>query len=265
MRILRIVALHFQQALQYRSRSFLWFLLALLNPAIYLLFWRAAIHSGHIVGTQVIFNDIASYYLLVVIAGALLIAHVEEDVAMIDIKQGELVKYLLKPYPYFWMKFIEEIPYRVIQGTYGWIGLLIMLLIFGNILRVVHDPVRILLAICISIAAFFLSFIFKMIVGIATFWIDDFSGLQQLMFVLISLFAGFIQPIEYFHPILRSIALATPFPYMIYYPVVAWTGTLPLLQAVNVLLIQLGIIGVFAYAYIVLWKKGVKEFTGVGQ
>ncbi len=155
MRILRIVALHFQQALQYRSRSFLWFLLALLNPAIYLLFWRAAINSGHIIGTKVIFNDIASYYLLVVIAGALLIAHVEEDVAMIDIKQGELVKYLLKPYSYFWMKFIEEIPYRVIQGTYGWIGLLIMLLIFGNVLKVVHDPVQIIYAICISIASFF--------------------------------------------------------------------------------------------------------------
>ena len=265
MRILRIVALHFQQALQYRSRSFLWFLLALLNPAIYLLFWRAAINSGHIIGTKVVFNDIASYYLLVVIAGALLIAHVEEDVAMVDIKQGELVKYLLKPFSYFWMKFIEEIPYRVIQGTYGWIGLLIMLLIFGNILKVVHDPLQIVYAICISIAAFFLSFVFKMIIGITTFWIDDFSGLQQLMFVLISLFAGFIQPLEYFHPVLRSIALATPFPYMIYYPVVAWTGVLPVSQALNVLLIQLAIISVFAYIYAVLWKKGVKEFTGVGQ
>ncbi len=104
-----------------------------------------------------------------------------------------------------------------------------------------------------------------MIIGITTFWIDDFSGLQQLMFVLISLFAGFIQPIEYFHPVLRSIALATPFPYMIYYPVVAWTGVLPVSQALNVLLIQLAIISVFAYIYAVLWKKGVKEFTGVGQ
>lgn len=265
MRILRIVALHFQQALQYRSRSFLWFLLALLNPAIYLLFWRAAINSGHIIGEKVVFADIASYYLLVVIAGALLIAHVEEDVAMVDIKQGELVKYLLKPYSYFWMKFIEEIPYRVIQGAYGWIGLIVMLLIFGNILKVVHDPVRILYAICISVAAFFLSFVFKMIIGITTFWIDDFSGLQQLMFVLISLFAGFIQPIEYFHPILRSIALATPFPYMIYYPVVAWTGALPVTLAPQILLIQLVIISLFSFIYIKLWKSGVKEFTGVGQ
>ena len=265
MRILRIVALHFQQALQYRSRSFLWFLLALLNPAIYLLFWRGAIHSGHIVGTPVVFSEIASYYLLVVIAGALLIAHVEEDVAVVDIKQGGLVKYLLKPYSYFWMKFIEEIPYRIIQGAYGWMGLLIMLLIFGNILKVVGDPIQILYAICITVAAFFLSFVFKMIIGIVTFWIDDFSGLQQLMFVLISLFAGFIQPIEYFHPILRSIALVTPFPYMIYYPVVAWTGALPVSEALPILLIQLTIIGVFSCIYMVLWKKGVKEFTGVGQ
>ena len=265
MRILRIIFLHFEHALQYRSRSFLWFLLALLNPAIYLLFWKAAIHSGHMTGTKVIYADIASYYLLVVIAGALLIAHVEEDVAMTDIKEGGLVKYLLKPFPYFWMKFMEEFPYRIIQGFYGWIGLLIMLVIFGNILTIVHEPLQIFLAICITIAAYFLSFVFKMVIGVTTFWIDDFSGLQQLMFVLISLFAGFIQPIEYFHPTLRAIAIATPFPYMIYYPVIAWTGKLTIGLGWRVLLIQVCMILAFSAVYAVLWKRGVKEFTGIGQ
>jgi ABC-2 type transport system permease protein len=265
MRILRIISPYFQEALQYRSRSFLWFLLALLNPAIYLLFWKAAIDSGHMTGPKVVYADIASYYLLLVIAGALLIAHIEEEVATTDIKEGGLVKYLLKPFSYFWMKFFEEFPYRIIQGSYACLGLILMIFIFGNILRLVHDPLRIVLAICISVAAYFLSFIFKMVIGIVTFWIDDFSGLQQLMFVLITLFAGFVQPIDYFHPTLRAIALATPFPYMIYYPVIAWTGALDLSLAWQVLGIQFALIGGFTLLYGYLWKKGVKEFTGVGQ
>lgn len=265
MRIVRIIALHFQQGLQYRSRSFIWFLLALLNPAIYLLFWRAAINSGHMIGTPVVYADIASYYLLVVIAGALLIAHVEEEVAVTDIKEGGLVKYLLKPFSYFWFKFFEELPYRVIQGFYGGVGLLLMILVFGNMLRVVSDPLRITLAIGISVAAYFVSFVFKMVIGVTTFWIDDFSGLQQLMFVLISLLAGFIQPIDYFPGILRHIALLTPFPYMIYYPVIAWTGKLTLEAAWQVFCIQLGIIGVLGCIYALMWKHGVRAFIGVGQ
>jgi ABC-2 type transport system permease protein len=265
MRFLRIIGLHFEQGLQYRSRSFLWFLLALLNPAIYLLFWTAVIRSGTMSGATVSLPAITTYYLLLVIAGALLMAHIEEDVASVDIKEGGLVKYTLKPYPYFWLKFFEELPYRIIQGGYGVIGFILLVLLFGAHIHVVSQWPQILIAIAISVAAYFISFVFKMLIGISAFWIDDFTGLQQLVFVLISLFAGFIEPLEYFAPMLRTIAFATPFPYMIYYPVVAWSGSLPWDRAVSVLGIQMGILAILTGSYIFLWRRGIRQFTAVGQ
>ncbi|MCX6731284.1 MAG: hypothetical protein NTZ55_05540, partial [Candidatus Roizmanbacteria bacterium] len=53
------------------------------------------------------------------IGGLFLTSHVEQEVAEMDIKQGELVNYLTKPISYYWINFIGELPYRVLQAFYA--------------------------------------------------------------------------------------------------------------------------------------------------
>ena len=112
MRHLRIFLLHLQYAFELRSRSFVWFLISFINASIYLLFWQGALRTGNVIVEGLSLSGITSYYLLLIIAGAFLTVHIDEDIALGDIKQGYLVKYLTRPFSYFWIKFIEEIPYR---------------------------------------------------------------------------------------------------------------------------------------------------------
>lgn len=265
MRYVRILLLHFEQAFEYRSRNLVWFLIELINPLLYLLFWRGAMQSNHTLLSGLTFTDIASYYFLLIFAGAVLIVHIEEDVALLDIKEGGLVKYLTRPFSYFWLKFFEEIPWRIIQGFFGIIILLFFISFYGNIIKLVNDPQTIIFVICIGILAYLLSFVFKMVVGLSAFWIIDYSGLQQLLTVIFLVFAGYVIPIQFFHPVLQSISNILPFAYMIYYPVLALQGKLVGIEAVKILFIQSIWLLALSAIYNRMWKKGVRMFTGIGQ
>jgi len=134
MRYLRIFSIYFQDAFVQKSRSFVWFLLSLTGPFMFLLFW-----TGAKVTKNAGFNlsAISSYYFLLTIASSLLMAHIENEVGIIDIHEGGLVNYLLKPFSYFWLKFFLEIPWRILQSIMGGIVFLLLILFFISV-KTIH-------------------------------------------------------------------------------------------------------------------------------
>ncbi|MCL4359876.1 hypothetical protein M1555_01290 [Patescibacteria group bacterium] len=265
MKYVRMFLLHFEQAFEYRSRNLVWFLVELLNPLLYLLFWRAAYAGGKLTGMPLSFSEITSYYFLLIFAGAFLTVHVEEDVARHDIQEGGLVKYLLRPFSYFWIKFYEELPWRVIQGAFGVVILAGFLVSFGSFLHVASAPAALVVAGISGVIAYFLSFVFKMIVGLSALWMTDYSGFEQLVTVIFMVFAGFVIPVQFFHPLLRTLAEILPFAYMIYYPVMALEGNLLGWDAVRVIAIQIVWLITLLLCYKKLWVTGLRLFTGIGQ
>ncbi len=251
--------------MNFRSRIFIWFLTAFLNPLYILIFWIAVIKDKGNVLTGWNLSTISTYYLLIMIAGSFIIAHIEEDVAIRDIREGQLISHIIKPMSYFWMKFLSELGWRMTQGFFGVLVFIIFFVLFNRFVSFPNTLIGIISTTLIVALAFLISFTFKMIVGISAFWFVDFWGLQQIVEVVIIILAGFIMPIEFFPDWLRSISLSTPFPYMIYYPILSFQSKLSNPQILNVILIQLIWLAVLGVAYKWLWGKGVKKFTGVGQ
>lgn len=265
MRYIRIILLQFQYVFEHPSHSFVYFLISIVNPLVMIVFWIGALKtSGNsLSGLQL--SSITSYYFLLSLGSAFLMAHVENDVAKEDIKEGGLVTYLLKPFSYYWISFFEEIPYRVLQGLFGVLLGVVLILFFGNFFTFSDTVLIILLSILITILAYMISFTFKMIVGIIAFWLTDVGGFLQLIDAIIFVFAGFILPIHLFPEILRDITYVLPFPYMIYFPIVAFQGTLSIQELFRVIGVQCLWLGIFYVVYKVLWNKGIQKFTGVGQ
>ncbi|MCX6717047.1 MAG: hypothetical protein NTU76_00005, partial [Candidatus Taylorbacteria bacterium] len=110
MKWLRIVGLHFDRTFEYRLKSLFWIFIPISNNLTLILFWA---------GSSVSMSYITTYYVLMTLASLLLTSHVEYEVAEYDIKQGQLVNYLLKPISYYWINFIGELPYRVLQSFYA--------------------------------------------------------------------------------------------------------------------------------------------------
>ena len=265
MRYARIFALHFQEAFALRSRSVVWFGVALINPIIYYLFWSGAYAGNQAPFTQWNLSSIATYYFLLVIAGSLLIVHIEEDVAYRDIQLGGLSQFLLKPLPYILLKFFNELPWRIIQAFFGVIIFIVFWILFGSFVTLAHTASAILFAICIAFCGYMISFLFKMIVGISALWLTDYSGLQQLVDAIILVFAGMLMPLEFYPIVIRQVAFSLPFSYMIYFPILAFQGKLTVFESLRTIGIQLVWIVILVGIYQLLWKRGTRLFTGLGQ
>ena len=265
MRYFRIFFLHFQDVFHNRGRAFVWFLVSFITPLLLLMFWQGAIREHGEVYGQWNSSAITSYYLLLAIAMSFLIAHIEEDVAFRDIKEGALVKYLVRPFPYFFLKCMEEIPWRIIQGSFGILIFLFFRFVLGLSLPLAHGMVGILLAIIILTLAMAVSYVFKMVIGLTAFWTTDFWGTVAMIEFAFSIFGGIVAPLVLYPPPLFLVAQILPFAYIVYFPVVAIEGMLSVDQSLRVIGIQIVWIVLLYMLYGWLWKRGVKQFSAVGQ
>lgn len=263
MKYVRIFFLYFQQAFVYRGRSVVWFFISLFNPLILLLFWYAALTGGKTTVSWSL-SDVTAYYVLLIISASFLDVHIEENVANEDISEGGLNAYLLKPVSYAIVKLCTELPYRLLQGSFGVIVFCVIHFGLGIQFPLVYGVVEIVSAVCMILFAFCISFLFKMIVGISAFWTTDYSGLAEMTDVLILLFGGFVVPLEFFPSFWNTVATYTPFPYGTYYPVLAVEGRLALGEMWRIIGIQLGWIFTLGAIYRLMWKKGVRLYSGVG-
>lgn len=264
MRYFRIFLLHFQDAFTDRSRSFVWLLIPFVNGGFFLLFWTAAFRANNQLIAGWSSSAIITYYLLLIIASALLYSHIEDRVEF-DIQRGEVMKYLLKPFPYYLSMFFLELPYRLIQGVYATVFYLIMAYFWPSIRIAFTNLETVLLVVCIFILAFFLTHTYKMLLGMVTFWTKDNKGLMETSSVLILLLAGFNLPLTLLPTALSHIALSLPFAYFMYFPIISLQGKLSQPELFHVLVTQAFWLFIFGISYKIMLKNGLKKFTAVGQ
>ena len=265
MRYVRIFLLHFQDTFAERARSFVWFLIALINPLILLLFWRGAfLETGSTLAGWNL-STMASYYLLLIIAGAFLSVHIDEKIAYYDIQEGALSSYLIRPFSYALWNFFIELPYRILQGAFGVAVFLIFRLIFGPMIAIRTDWPSLSLAILIIVLGLLISFFFKMILGLSALWTTDYSGLEQFFEVAGLIFGGFVIPLNLLPDGVQGLAFSLPFSYIYYFPVTAIQGTLATADIPNILFGQIFWLAALYATYTLIWRRGIQKFTAVGQ
>lgn len=263
MRFFKILSLHFEGIFEHRFRSFVWFLLPAVNMLPMILFWTVASRVNQNIGWSI--KSINSYYLVLIIAMSMLTSHIEEEVGDIDIKEGELTRYLMKPFSYYWIKFFEEIPYRILQGLYGLLLFLTLSSFFSNFFQVSINVYAIFFALISAVLAFLLSFTFKMIVGYTAFWITDNRAVTEAVFIVSIILAGQVVPLDLFPEKIKEIVSMLPFASMIYYPVIIFLGRVAYPEVLKIILIQIFWLVFFLTLERLLWRKGIKEFTALGQ
>jgi ABC-2 type transport system permease protein len=261
MRYLKIFLLHLQQVAEVRSRVFIYMGMSFFNPLIMYLYWRGV--SG--TGKDWNISFIMSYYLLIVVASTLIMAHVEEEVARYDIQEGNLASYLLRPFSYFWKKCISEFSWRIFQGALSLFIVTGFIIYTSGGVSNIHIGANIFVILLTFILAYFISFIYKMILGITAFWVTEFYGLFQISEILIFLFAGYIVPLYFYPKQLEILAYLMPFSYMLYFPIAIVLGKVAGIDLLAVLVGQLSWVLILGFLYQVLWKKGIRKFSAIGQ
>ena len=86
------------------------------------------------------------------------------------------------------------------------------------------DPLVWLAFLVSLVLAVAVSYGLRLIYNLTAFWTTDTRGTMILALVVMSVFSGFVIPIQFFPPWLAAIANATPFPAMVQTPVDIFVG-----------------------------------------
>jgi ABC-2 type transport system permease protein len=106
-------------------------------------------------------------------------------------------------------------------------------------------------------------FIIQYTFALFAFWTERASAIESFWFLLYLFLSGLIAPLEMFPQGVREVLLWTPFPYLVHFPAALLSG----LKDVNVIqgfLVMLGWGSFFFVWNRWLWRKGLKQYSGMG-
>jgi ABC-2 type transport system permease protein len=114
----------------------------------------------------------------------------------------------------------------------------------------------------VLVLAFILRFLIQYTFALFAFWTERASAIEQFWLLFFLFLSGVIAPLEVFPPAVREVAQWTPFPYLVHFPAAIFIG-LPV-DIVRGVLTMLGWSLLFFLWNRWLWRKGLKQYSGMG-
>jgi ABC-2 type transport system permease protein len=251
-----LLTVNYAYMVEYRAELLLWALSGSL-PFILMGAWSQAAEQGSFGMSAVAF---ARYFLAVFIVRQLSVVWVVWEFEG-QVVGGTLSPKLLQPLDPVWHHVASHVAER--GARLPFIGLLIGLffVLYPQAFWVprLGDVVLFLLA---TVGTFALRFLIQYTVGLMAFWTERASAIEELWFLFYLFLSGLIAPLEVFPPLVRDIALLTPFPYMVHFPASVLVG-LPVNWGQAVVVMSL-----WGTAFWLLnrwlWRQGLKKYSGMG-
>jgi ABC-2 type transport system permease protein len=249
-------AVSYADMMEYRAEILLWVLSSIM-PFVLMGVWMQASLSGTLgMGPE----DFARYFLCVFLIRQMTLVWVIYDVEN-HVVQGTLSPRLLQPIDPFWRFFCDHLAERLARlpflalvigaffalypASFWWPGLPSVALAMG----------------CLG-TAFLLRFIMQYAFAMIAFWSERANAIEDLWFFAYLFLSGYLAPMTLFPESVRRVAEWTPFPYLVYMPTRILMG-----QPTDVargLAVSAVWAGVFFVLYRILWRAGLRRYSGMG-
>lgn len=181
-----------------------------------------------------------------------------------DILNGNIINFLLKPTSIFSYIGSREVADKVLNTLFAIGEILLFVLIFqppfifqSNILALGSFIVFMLLGICIS-------FLLGFSMALFAFWSTEIWAPRFIFFVVISLVAGTLFPLDILPDVWQAWLMVTPFPYLVYAPAKAYVFGLTPEMTYHFGIAILWCIGLY-YIAVWQWQTGLKQFSFFGR
>lgn len=247
---------HYAHMLEYRAEIFLW---ALSNslPIILMGVWIQASSEGNFEFTP---QEFARYFFSVFIVRQLTTIWVIWEFER-EILEGKLSLRLLQPIDPVWHHVARHLAEKMTRIP-------LIALFCGLFFALYPDAAwipqlsNIFLGLLAIAFAFILRFAIQYTFAMLAFWTERASAIQQFWFLFYVFLSGTIAPLEVFPSAVRQIVEWTPFPYMMHFPAILLMG-LPV-DFGRSILIMFGWTTIFTVLNRWLWRKGLKQYSGMG-
>ncbi len=181
------------------------------------------------------------------------------------ISSGKFLTYVLRPMSHRFFAFSQKVGHRMLGFLFEFVPVwLIFFFLFG--IRLVPASV---FWTALSVAfSFVILFLVNYSTGILAFWLTRTDGIRSLVRLLRDLLAGVFIPLSFFPEAVQRALFFLPFQYVSYVPVRVFLGSYELAGWKFDVPVIVAIQGVAVIVMLVvtelLWRLGIRRFTGVG-
>ena len=262
---LHVFAIEIKKAVSYRVAFWVNFLLGTTTDLLIAYFLWGAIFAAS--GSQTMqgfsFHGMVFYYLFATFSMKMGRGNDHGYLAQ-DIYDGGLTRYLIYPIHFFGFKYITHITQQMLAA----LQLSIAFCALWFILGIPPDSQLDLGSFAAGLlTCFFMGYLYFVLVScleLVAFWQDVIWNLIAMLRFSMALLGGAMIPLDFFPAWGRTLVSFTPFPTMISFPARTFLGQVSLLEWFQ----NMGIMLVWSLAFTllaaVIWKRGTKQYSGVG-
>ena len=209
------------------------------------------------------FKQLIVFIFLSIIVGQLKSSWVTSSQMILEIRQGLINKYLIRPISYFWyhfMMFIGTNSLYVIVYTLLLIFFVYIFpsMIFQTFISILGFVVSLLLSIYLSYCIYFIMVCFA-------FWFGEVRSIVVAYNVGMLMISGQYIPIRLFPEKVLEIVKWTPIPYLVDLPVSIATGIIPSNQWMSNIAISFAWCLILTIISFIIYKIGIKGYEAYGQ
>lgn len=251
-----LLVTYYAHMVEYRAEIILWALSGIL-PFILMGIWMQASQGGGFGLTPLEFSR---YFLAAFIVRQFNVVWVIWEFEK-EVVSGQLSNRLLQPIDPVWHHFAFHLSERLARMPFLGFLILLFFVLYPQSWWLPNLPTFLLFGFVVTIA-FALRFLMQYTFALFAFWTERASAIEQFWFLLYLFLSGLIAPLEVFPSAVREVVLWTPFPYMVHFPAAILVG-LPV-QPVKGILVIFGWGIVFFVINRWLWRRGLKQYSGMG-
>ncbi|MEB3281857.1 MAG: ABC-2 family transporter protein [Lyngbya sp.] len=251
-----LLTTYYAYMLEYRAELFFWALSGSL-PFIIMGIWVKAAESQELALEPVQF---ARYFLAAFLVRQSNAVWVIWDFEK-EVVQGTLSPRLLQPIDPVWHHFLSHIAERFARFPFI-VGLVLLFFTLYPEAFWLPNLTTVLIFVFILLVAFCLRFLIQYTLALAAFWTERASALEDVWFLPYLFLSGVIAPLEMFPPTLREIVLWTPFPYLVNFPASVLVGLTANIGRGLLVMLGWGVVIFILNRW--LWRKGLRQYSGMG-
>jgi ABC-2 type transport system permease protein len=209
------------------------------------------------------FNQLIVFIFLSIIVGQLKSSWVTSSQMILEIRQGLINKYLIRPISYFWYHFMMFVGVNSLYIIVYFSLLFLFVFIFpGMLFQTLASFLGFIFSLLLSI---YLSYCIYFIMVCFAFWFGEVRSIVVAYNLGMLMISGQYIPIRLFPEEVLSVINYTPIPYLVDFPVSIATG---LIQSYDwVYSIQYAILWCFILTVIslLIYNFGIRKYEAYGQ
>lgn len=181
-----------------------------------------------------------------------------------EISNGKIASYLVRPLSYHGYALSLDLAQKTVHVLSAVFEISLLAFLVRGELYIPQSSMAWMLFVVAAVISSLLFFFMEFLISTLAFWTSESGGPLFCFELFLQFAAGAFFPLDVLPPALRTALSATPFPYMVFFPIRILLGKVGPSQACRLIAFESLWLAAFAAASVALWRRGLNSYSAEG-